>query len=137
MDEPGKIRTRYCRWIHVHFEASPHGGRQDPHAINRTILSHYSAATRRKGSRRRTEIRRNGSLGTCLDTAPLTHFAKFSPLSPTISRVVQRLSILLSKAKRSRQPNAPASFNVLIEQLARTRARCRIQKDDQSDRTKE
>ena len=57
------FRAGYCCRLHVYAETAPHGGRQNSHAFNRTLFAHHSTAARRKSARRRTEIRRNGSLG--------------------------------------------------------------------------
>ena len=57
------FRSARRRRIHVYPEIASHGRRQDPHALDRPILAHHSTASRRQGSRRRSALRRNGSLG--------------------------------------------------------------------------
>ena len=70
------FRPAHRRRIHVHPETPPHGRRQDPHALDRPVLPHHPAASRRQGARRRPALRRNGSLGISSATAPRIPCAK-------------------------------------------------------------
>ena len=63
----GKTGVPFARAItrrrHLFHEAQPHGGRQNPHAVHRTLLAHHAAAAGRQGAVRRPALRRDGSLG--------------------------------------------------------------------------
>ena len=48
---------------HLHAQAEPPGGRQDPRPLDRPVLAGHAAAARRQGAVRRPAVRRNGSLG--------------------------------------------------------------------------
>ena len=58
-----EVRAGHDRRLHLHAEALAPGRRQDPRAVDRTVLAHHPAAARRQGAVRRTAIRRNGSVG--------------------------------------------------------------------------
>ena len=58
-----RLRERRHRRLHLHAEAVAPGRRQDPRALDRTVLAHHSAAARRQGAVRRTAVRGNGGLG--------------------------------------------------------------------------
>ena len=49
--------------LHLHAEAVAPGRRQDPRAVDRTVLADHAAAARRQGAVRRPAVRRNGSVG--------------------------------------------------------------------------
>ena len=49
--------------LHLHAEAVAPGGRQDPRALDRTVLAHHAAAAGRQGAVRRPAVRRDGGLG--------------------------------------------------------------------------
>ena len=49
--------------LHVHAEAAPPGGRQDPRALDRPVLARHPAAAGRQGAVRRPALRRDGGLG--------------------------------------------------------------------------
>ena len=49
--------------LHLHAEAAPPGGRQDPRALDRPVQPRHPAAVGRQGAVRRTAFRRNGSVG--------------------------------------------------------------------------
>ena len=49
--------------LHLHAEAAPPRGRQDPRPLHRPVLARHPAAAGRQGAVRRTALRRNGSLG--------------------------------------------------------------------------
>ncbi len=51
------------RRLHLHAETVAPGRRQDPRAVDRTVLAHHPAAAGRQGAVRRPAVRRNGSLG--------------------------------------------------------------------------
>ena len=51
------------RRLHLHAEAAPPGGRQDPRALDRPVLARHPAAAGRQGAVRRSALRRNGSVG--------------------------------------------------------------------------
>ena len=57
------VRAGRDRRLHLHAEAVAPGRRQDPRALDRTVLAHHAAAARRQGAVRRTAVRRNGSVG--------------------------------------------------------------------------
>ena len=57
------VRAGSHRRLHLHAEAVPPGGRQDPRAFDRAVFADHAAAARRQGAVRRTAIRRNGSVG--------------------------------------------------------------------------
>ena len=54
---------RRHRRRHVHAEAAPPGGRQDPRPLHRALLARHPAAAGRQGPVRRPAPRRDGSLG--------------------------------------------------------------------------
>ena len=49
--------------LHLHAQAAPSGGRQDPRPFDRSVLAGHPAAARRQGAVRRPALRRNGSVG--------------------------------------------------------------------------
>ena len=49
--------------LHVHPEAAPPRGRQDPRAEHRPVLARHPAAAGRQGAVRRTALRRDGGVG--------------------------------------------------------------------------
>ncbi len=49
--------------LHLHAEAAPPGGRQDPRALDRAILARHPAAVGRQGAVRRPALRRDGGVG--------------------------------------------------------------------------
>ena len=51
------------RRLHLHAEAAPPGGRQDPRAFDRALLAGHPAAARRQGAVRRTAVRGDGGVG--------------------------------------------------------------------------
>ena len=51
------------RRLHLHAEAEPSGGRQDPRPLHRALLAGHPATPGRQGAVRRSALRRNGSLG--------------------------------------------------------------------------
>ena len=57
------VRAERHRRLHLHAETVAPGRRQDPRAVDRTVLAHHAAAARRQGAVRRSAVRRNGSLG--------------------------------------------------------------------------
>ena len=57
------VRTAGDGGLHLHAEALPPGGRQDPRPLHRTVFADHAAAAGRQGAVRRTAFRRNGSLG--------------------------------------------------------------------------
>jgi DNA-directed RNA polymerase subunit beta len=58
-----RVRAERDGRLHLHAEAVAPGRRQDPRAIDRTVLAHHAAAARRQGAVRRTAVRGNGGLG--------------------------------------------------------------------------
>ena len=61
-DGPGVRAGRDGR-LHLHAEAVAPGRRQDPRALDRTVLAHHPAAAGRQGAVRRPAVRRDGSVG--------------------------------------------------------------------------
>ena len=55
---PGRHRRR-----HVHAEAAPPRGREDPRPVHRAVLARHPAAAGRQGPVRRSAARRDGGLG--------------------------------------------------------------------------
>ncbi len=51
------------RRLHLHAEAAPPGGRQDPRPLDRPVQPGHPAAAGRQGAVRRTALRRDGGLG--------------------------------------------------------------------------
>ena len=49
--------------LHVHPEAAPPRGRQDPRALDRPVLARHPAAAGRQGAVRRPAVRRDGGVG--------------------------------------------------------------------------
>ncbi len=62
-DDGRHLRAGRDRGLHLHAQALAPGRRQDPRAVDRTVLAHHAAAARRQGAVRRTAVRGNGSLG--------------------------------------------------------------------------
>jgi DNA-directed RNA polymerase subunit beta len=58
-----RLRQQGDGGLQVHPQAQPHGGRQDPPALDRPVLAHHPAAVGRQGAVRRPALRRDGSLG--------------------------------------------------------------------------
>ena len=57
------VREQGHRRLHVHPEAAPPRGRQDPRAEHRPVLARHPAAAGREGAVRRPALRRDGGLG--------------------------------------------------------------------------
>ena len=57
------VRGEGHRRLHVHPEAAPPRGRQDPRAQHRPLLARHPAAAGRQGAVRRPALRRDGGLG--------------------------------------------------------------------------
>ena len=57
------LRGQGHRRLHVHPEAAPPGGRQDPRPLDRPLLARHPAAAGRQGAVRRPALRRDGGLG--------------------------------------------------------------------------
>ena len=58
------VRPAGHRRLHLHAQAPPPGGRQDPRPSHRPVLADHAAALGRQGAVRRPAVRRDGSLGT-------------------------------------------------------------------------
>ena len=59
----GALREQGHRRLHVHPEAAPPRGRQDPRTEHRPVLARHPAAAGRQGAVRRPALRRDGGLG--------------------------------------------------------------------------
>ena len=59
----GALRAEGHRGLHLHAEAQPPRGRQDPRALHRPLLPHHPAAPGRQGPVRRPALRGDGGLG--------------------------------------------------------------------------
>ena len=57
------LRSQGHRRLHLHAQAAPSGGRQDPRPLDRPVLAGHPAAARRQGAVRRPALRRNGGVG--------------------------------------------------------------------------
>ena len=57
------VRAEGHRRLHLHAEALAPGRRQDPRALDRTVLADHAAAAGRQGAVRRPALRRDGGLG--------------------------------------------------------------------------
>ena len=57
------VRAEGHRRLHVHPQAAPPRGRQDPRAEHRPVLARHAAAARRQGAVRRPALRRDGGVG--------------------------------------------------------------------------
>ena len=57
------VRSQGDRGLHLHAEAPPPRGRQDPRALDRPVQPRHPAAAGRQGAVRRTALRRNGGVG--------------------------------------------------------------------------
>ena len=57
------VRAQGDGRLHLHAEAAPPGGRQDPRAFHRALLAGHPAAAGRQGAVRRPALRRDGGLG--------------------------------------------------------------------------
>ena len=57
------VRAEGHRRLHVHPEAAPPRGRQDPRAEHRPVLARHPAAAGRQGAVRRPALRRDGGVG--------------------------------------------------------------------------
>ena len=57
------VREQGHRRLHVHPEAPPPRGRQDPRALDRPVLARHPAAAGRQGAVRRSAVRRDGGVG--------------------------------------------------------------------------
>ena len=58
------VRSQGDGGLHLHAQASPPRGRQDPRPLDRSVLARHPAAAGRQGAVRRPAIRRNGGVGT-------------------------------------------------------------------------
>ena len=57
------IRPSHHRWLHLHAQAPPPGGGQDPRPVDGPIQPDHPAAAGRQGAVRRPALRRDGGLG--------------------------------------------------------------------------
>ena len=57
------LRAEGQRRLHLHAEAVAPGRRQDPRALDRSVLPDHAAAARRQGAVRRPALRRDGGVG--------------------------------------------------------------------------
>ena len=57
------VRSQGDGGLHLHAQAAPPRGRQDPRALDRSVLARHPAAAGRQGAVRRPALRRNGGLG--------------------------------------------------------------------------
>ena len=57
------VRSQGDGRLHLHAEAAPPGGRQDPRALDRPLQPGHPAAAGRQGAVRRPALRRNGGVG--------------------------------------------------------------------------
>ena len=57
------VRSQGDGRLHLHAEAAPPGGRQDPRALDRPVQPGHPAAAGRQGAVRRPALRRNGGVG--------------------------------------------------------------------------
>ena len=57
------VRPEGDRRLHVHPQAAPPRGRQDPRAVHGPVLARHAAAARRQGAVRRAAFRRDGGVG--------------------------------------------------------------------------
>ena len=57
------VRPRGHRRLHLHAQAPPPGGGQDPRPLHRPLQPHHPAAAGRQGPVRRPALRRDGGLG--------------------------------------------------------------------------
>ncbi len=57
------VRPQSHGRLHLHAQAAPPGGRQDPRPLDRPVLAGHPAAARWQGAVRRPAFRRNGSVG--------------------------------------------------------------------------
>ena len=57
------VRSQGDRGLHLHAEAAPSGGRQDPRPFDRPLQPGHPAAAGRQGAVRRPALRRDGSVG--------------------------------------------------------------------------
>ena len=57
------VRAQGDGRLHLHAEAAPPGGRQDPRALHRPLLAGHPAAAGRQGAVRRPALRRDGGVG--------------------------------------------------------------------------
>ena len=62
-DDRRAVRAAGHGRLHLHDEALAPGRRQDPRAVDRTVLADHAAAARRQGPVRRPAVRRDGGLG--------------------------------------------------------------------------
>jgi DNA-directed RNA polymerase subunit beta len=102
-----RLRQQGHRRLQIYLKAEPHGGRQDPPALDRSVLAHHPAALGRQGAVRRPALRRNGSVGAWKPTAPRTRSRKSSPSNPTTSRAAPKRTNRSSRASRSRSSMFP------------------------------
>jgi DNA-directed RNA polymerase subunit beta len=57
------LRAEGDGWLHVHPEAAASGRRQDPRALDGSLLARHPAAARGQGAVRRSALRRDGGVG--------------------------------------------------------------------------
>ena len=57
------VRSQGHGWLHLHAQAAPSCGRQDPRPFDRSLLAGHPATARRQGAVRRPAFRRNGGVG--------------------------------------------------------------------------
>jgi hypothetical protein len=102
------VRGDRHRRLHVHTEAPPPRGRQDPRAEHGPVLARHAAAAGRQGAVRRPALRRDGGVGA-RGVRRRAHPARScSRSSPTTSWAASRSTRRSSRARTSPSRASPS-----------------------------
>ena len=99
------------------LKLSPPGGRQDPRALDRTVLADHPAAAGRQGPVRRPALRRDGGVGARGLRRRLHPAGAADRQVATTSTAARKIYEAIVKGEVPAEPGLPESFNVLVREL--------------------
>ena len=110
------VRTAGDRRLHLHAEAVPPGGRQDPRPVHRTVLADHAAAL---GGKAQFGGQRFGEMEVWALEAYGAAYVLQELLTAKSDDVYGRAKIYeaIVKGEAAAEPGVPESFNVLIREL--------------------
>jgi DNA-directed RNA polymerase subunit beta len=110
------LRVRGDRRLHVHPEAAPPRGRQDPRPLDRPLLARHPAAAGRQGAVRRPAVRRDGGMGARgLRRGVHAPGDAHRQVRRHVGRVKAYEAIV--KGENIPEPSIPESFKVLLKEM--------------------
>ena len=110
------LRPEHHRGLHVHAEAAPPGGRQDPRPLHRPVLPGDPAAAGRQGAVRRPALRRDGGVGA---RSVRRRLHPAGDADHQVRRHQGRVKAYeaIVKGENIARPGVPESFKVLLKEM--------------------